>query len=149
MIKPIHWPMPIFASRQRATFRRAQRAILRLGCALCLVVGCGPPPTVTATGKVLRNGQPIALSSTGVIQLALKPPIPADQQFTTIPGRCEQDGSFTIPDVPPGRYVFGIEILDPTPQIDKLNGTLNYMNSKIKRDIDGKAPISIDVAKPE
>ena len=131
-------------------FRRTWLVIaFSLGAAACLAVGCGPPPTVTATGTILRNKQPIPLSPTGVIQITLKPDVPADQQYTTIPGRCEPDGTFTIPDVKPGRYVFGIEVLDPTPQTDKLNGTLNYANSKIKRDIDGKAPIAIDLAKPE
>lgn len=125
-------------------------SVVSLGSLLALSAGCGPPPNVTATGKVLRNGQPIAMSGpNGIIQLTLKPDVAADQQFTTIPGRCEPDGSFSIPDVPPGPYVFGVEILDPTPQTDKLGGSLNYLNSKIKRNVDGKAPIAIDVAKPE
>jgi hypothetical protein len=88
-------------------------------------------------------------SPTGVIEIVLRPDLPADQQYTTIPGRCEPDGSFSIPNVPPGKYVFGVAINDPTPQTDKLNGALNYLNSKIKRDVDGKTPITIDVAKPE
>lgn len=113
-----------------------------------LLVGCGPPPNVTATGTVVQGGQPIKLGPTGVIQITLKPDVPADKEFTTIPGRCE-NGNFTIPNVPPGKYVIGIEILDPNPMSDKLNGKLTYNYSPIKREIDGKAPLTIDVAKPQ
>jgi hypothetical protein len=52
-------------------------------------------------------------------------------------------------DVPPGDYVVGIRQLDPDPMTDKLGDRLSYNNSKIKRKIDGKTPISIDLAKPQ
>jgi hypothetical protein len=125
------------------------RAAAVVVAACWLATGCGPPPTVTATGTVVRSGKVIPLSKTGVIQVTLKPDVPADQQFTTITGRTDASGNFSIPGVPPGRYIIGIEQLDPNPMSDKLDGALTYGNSKIKRDIDGKTPIKIDLAKPE
>lgn len=114
-----------------------------------LLTGCGPPPNVTVVGSIVREGKPLALSPTGVVQVTIKPDVAPDQEFTTYVGRCNASGKFEILDVPPGRYVFGIEQLDPTPQNDKLNGALTYGNSKIKREIDGKAPVAIDLAQPE
>jgi hypothetical protein len=122
-------------------------------CALVPLVwiaaGCNKEHNVTATGKVLRNNQPIKLSPTGVIQVTLKPDVPPDKEFTTKVGRCNPDGSFEVLDVPPGRYVVGIEQLDPNPMSDVLNGKLTFNFSKIKREVDGKTPILIDLSKPE
>ena len=114
-----------------------------------LAAGCGPPRNITVVGTVLRDGKPLALGPTGVVQVTIKPDVGPDQEFTTYVGRCDATGKFEILDVPPGRYVIGIEQLDPTPQNDKLNGALTYGNSKIKRDLDGKAPVTIDLAKSE
>ena len=111
--------------------------------------GCGGgPKTVTAKGSVVKGGQPIPLSKTGVIQVILQPDVAADMQYNTYPGRCDAAGKFEIFEVPPGRYKVGIEILDPTPQDDKLRGEMTAPNSKIIREVDGKAPIDIDLSKP-
>jgi hypothetical protein len=116
--------------------------------ALLLGSGCGGPKTVTVHGSVLRGGQPIPLSKTGVIQVTLQPDVPPDVQYTTSVGRCDASGKFEIFEVTPGKYKIGIEILDPTPQDDKLRGTMTVGDSKIIREIDGKEPIVIDLAKP-
>jgi hypothetical protein len=79
----------------------------------------------------------------------LLPDVGADEQYTTRVGRCEKDGTFEIPEVPPGKYRIGIEQFDPNPQIDKLNGAFRAGDSKIIREIDGKAPVVIDLAKPK
>jgi hypothetical protein len=119
---------------------------------LALVVishGCNRgPQTVTVTGKIVRGGQPIAVGPTGYVQVMLLPDVGADQQYTTRVGRCEKDGTFMIPEVQPGRYKIGVEQLDPNPQSDKLNGAFRAGDSKIIRDVDGKTPIDIDLAKP-
>ena len=112
--------------------------------------GCeSKPRTVTVTGSVVRGGQPIAVSKTGYVQIILQPDVGADEQYTTREGRCEKDGTFKIVEVPPGKYKIGIEVLDPNPQIDKLNGAFRAGDSKIIRDVDGKTPINIDLAKPQ
>ncbi|HZN36655.1 MAG TPA: hypothetical protein VFB80_22655 [Pirellulaceae bacterium] len=117
---------------------------------LAWLAGCGPPPNVTAKGTVLRNNQPVKMMSpNGFIQVTLKPDVPPNQEFTTKVGRCNPDGTFEVLDVPPGRYVVGIEHLDPNPVSDMLEGKLTYNFSKIKREVDGKTPILIDLAKPE
>jgi hypothetical protein len=112
--------------------------------------GCNRgPQTVTVTGKILRGGQPLAVGPTGYVQVMLLPDVGADEQYTTRVGRCEKDGTFVIPEVQPGKYKIGVEQLDPNPQLDKLNGAFRAGDSKIIRDVDGKTPIEIDLAKPE
>jgi hypothetical protein len=113
-----------------------------------LDAGCNRNRNVTVIGTVLRSGQPIPLSRTGVLQITLMPDVGPDEQYTTYVGRCDETGKFEILDVPPGRYRIGIEQLDPTPQTDKLNSAFSYGNSKFVRQIDGKSPINIDLAKP-
>ena len=126
---------------------RAARLVWVLMLALG-VTGCGGPKNVTVTGHILRGGKPLPLSKTGVVQITLMPDVGPDQEYTTYVGRCEPDGSFKIEDVPPGRYRIGIEHLDPSPQDDQLRGAFRAENSKIVREIDGKAPLDIDLAKP-
>jgi len=129
----------------------SRRLALSIGLAAVLAIfhGCeSKPRAVTVTGSVLRGGQPLAVSKTGYVQIILQPDVGADEQYTTREGRCEMDGTFKIVEVPPGRYKIGVEHLDPNPQIDKLNGAFRAGESKIIREIDGKAPIHIDLAKP-
>jgi hypothetical protein len=122
-------------------------------CLAVVLLGLGGcdsgPRTVTATGSVLRGGQPLPLSKTGVVQVTLIPDVGPDEQYTPYVGRCDVAGKFEVLEVPPGRYKIGIEQLDPTPQDDKLRGQYAYANAKYKREVDGKAPIVIDLAKPE
>jgi hypothetical protein len=116
---------------------------------LAIMHGCDSKPrTVTVTGSVTRGGQPLPVSKTGYVQVMLLPDVGADEQYTTRVGRCEKDGTFMIPEVQPGKYKIGIEQLDPNPQSDKLNGAFRAGDSKIIRDVDGKTPINIDLAKP-
>ncbi len=130
------------------SLRQAAACALVVGC--CLVCGCGPAPNVTVMGTVLRDNKPIPVSKSGNIMVTLKPDVPEDGQFTTKVGYCDPaNGQFEIPDVPPGDYIVGIEQWDPDPMSDKLQGKFSYGNSKIKRQIDGKAPLTIDLAKPE
>ena len=42
-----------------------------------------------------------------------------------------------------------MELPTPNPQIDKLNGAFRAGGSKIIREIDGKMPLDIDLAKPK
>jgi hypothetical protein len=115
---------------------------------LAIVFGCeSKPRTVTVTGSVMKGGQPLPVSKTGYVQIMLLPDVGADEQYTTRVGRCENDGTFSIPEVPPGKYKIGIEQFDPNPQIDKLNGAFRAGDSKVVLNIEGKAPINIDLGK--
>lgn len=131
-------------------FCHPQRQALLVGllAASLFLPACQKGGNVTVTGRVLRNSQPIPLSKTGVVQVTLIPDVGPDEQYTTYVGRCDETGKFEVFDVPPGKYRISIEVLDPTPQNDKLNGAFAFANSKFKRDIDGKAPLAIDLAKP-
>jgi hypothetical protein len=113
-----------------------------------MFTGCTKQRNATVTGSVLRDGKPIACSPTGYIQITLMPDVGANEQYTTRQTRCENDGSFKIVEVPPGKYRIGIEQWDPTPQIDKLNGAFRPGDSKVVCDVDGKTPLAIDIAKP-
>ena len=110
--------------------------------------GCKQENKVTVTGSVVRGGQPIACSANGYVQVILQPDVDAGEQYTTRTARCEKDGTFKIIEVSLGKYKVGIEQLDPNPQIDKLKGEFRAGESKVIRDIDGKAPLTIDLAKP-
>ena len=123
--------------------------VLILTMTVLALAGCGGPKTVTAKGTVVKGGQPIPLSKTGAIQVTLQPDVAPDVQYTTYVGRCDAAGKFEVFEVPPGRFKIGIEILDPTPQDDKLRGTMTANSSKIIREVDGKKPIEIDLAKPQ
>jgi hypothetical protein len=114
-----------------------------------LAAGCGGPASVTATGSILENGKPVALSPTGVVQVTLVPNAASEADFTSYVGRTDESGKFEVQEVPPGKYKICVEVLDPTPQDDKLQGALSMHNTKIVREVDGKTPIVVDLAKPE
>jgi hypothetical protein len=127
---------------------RAQAILVAVALMDFVSIGCKREQTVTVTGSVVRNGQPIPLGPTGVLEVKLRPDVGEDEPYTDSLGRCEKDGSFSIPNVRPGRYKVGVEQFDPTPQMDKLNGAFRADTGKIVREIDGKAPLTIDLAKP-
>jgi hypothetical protein len=116
--------------------------------ALFAVAGCGGPAPVKVTGRVVRNGKPIEVSKTGVVLITLVPDVAKGEQYTTRVGRAEPDGKFEITDVPPGKYKVAVQVNDPTPRDDKLNGGFSPENTKIVREIDGKGPLEIDLYKP-
>src|SRR5262245_35297223 len=106
------------------TMRCLELNLVAIVIALSFLVGCGPR-TVTVTGTVLRDKQPVPLSSTGVLQVTLVPDVATDAGFTTHVGRCDNTGKFEVLDVPPGKYKVAIEQLDPNPQVDMLGGAFS------------------------
>ena len=111
--------------------------------------GCKGKRTVTVTGSVVREGKPIPVSATGYLQVTLVPDAGPDVQFTPKIAECDKaTGAFQILEVPPGKYKIGVEQYDPTPQADKLKGAFRANDGKILREIDGKSPLTIDLAKP-
>jgi hypothetical protein len=112
--------------------------------------GCGGGVRkVKITGKVLNNGQPLKITEgKGEVRITLLPVVEPGQPYDTFRGKAGTDGSFEIPDVPAGKYRVGIEHLDPSPQEDQMRGRFAPNNSKIIRDLDGKASLDLDVSKP-
>jgi hypothetical protein len=129
--------------------RRFSRALGLVVCwaAVGLFAGCGSGP-VKVTGTVLRDGKPIPVSKTGVVQVTLIPDVAPGEAYTTFVGRCDETGKFEILDVKPGKYKVAVEQFDPTPQTDKLGGAFAAGKTPIARDIDGKKPLEIDLAHP-
>jgi hypothetical protein len=147
-IRLFHFDMRIPSLPFRVSIQQA--VWLSVVAALLLQLGCKRQTNVTVTGTVLRNGQSIKLSPTGVLQLTLQPDVGEGEQFTPKTAECDREtGKFEIHDLRPGKYKIGVQQFDPTPQVDKLNGKMRPENSKIVRDIDGKTPLTIDLDKPE
>ncbi len=125
----------------------SMRLFLLLAVAI-LIAGCGKSRTVKVTGKVSRSGKPIELSKTGSILVTLVPDVPDGTDFTTRPAQAKADGSFEVSDVVPGTYRIAVEVHDPSPRKDLLKGAFSVKKSKIRREIDGKSPVEIDLDKP-
>jgi hypothetical protein len=141
---------PVTSARIRPPRCHAfSKALLVLLAAALVACGCRKVSNVTVTGSVVRNGQPLPLSKTGIVQITLMPDVPEDQPYTNFLGEADKTGKFEIPDVPPGKYKIGIEHLDPSPQTDKLGGAFRTENPKVIRDIDGTAPLTLDLSKPD
>ena len=122
----------------------------RLLCCLAVAValaGCAAK-TVTVKGKVHKGGTPLSVSKTGVVQVTLVP-VDAKTSPSNRVGRAQPDGSFEIEQVPPGKYRVVVEQLDPNPMTDKLGGAFSALSTKIVRDVNGKTPLDVDLAKPE
>jgi hypothetical protein len=131
--------------------RLNSRRAVAFGLLLSLVVhaGCGKKQNVTVTGTVLRGGQPLKVSPSGVLQVTLVPDMEGDENFTSAIAECDRaTGAFKILDVVPGKYKIGVEQFDPNPQTDKFNAAFRADTGKIVREIDGKEPLTIDLAKP-
>jgi len=111
------------------------------------LAGCSTRRPITVKGKVLNKGAPLAVARAGV-QVTLVPVDPQTSSSNRV-GRAEPDGSFTIEDVPPGKYRVAVEQFDPTPMVDKLGGAFSPAKTKIVREVDGKAPLDIDLSKPD
>ena|SRR5437868_10413245 len=125
---------------------RKWAVLLGLLAAVALPAGCNQKKLVNVTGSVLRNGQPLVCSPTGHVMITIVPDVGGDEQYTTRVAYCEKDGSFTIPQVMPGKYRIGVEQPDPNPQTDKLNAVYRAGDSKVVREVDGKTPLNIDLA---
>jgi len=115
----------------------------------CCLAGCGQTANVTVTGKVLKNDQPLQLSPTGSVMVTLIPDVAPGTPASNKLEYADASGNFTIQDVPPGKYKVAIVQLDPDPGSDKLAGAFSAKNTKIVREIDGKTPLNIDLARPE
>lgn len=110
------------------------------------------PVTVPLQGSLLMNGQPLEVKGReiGLGQVALDfIPVddtgPAPQTFGVQAGI---DGKFSFPGgIKPGKYKVAVYQWDPYPMVDKLQGAYSKERTPIVREVDGKSPIDIDLAK--
>lgn len=119
-----------------------------LGGLMCaaFLAGCNSgPKLVTVNGVITKDGKPLSISPTGYVQVIMVPDVGPDAQYTTYPGRADATGKFTIEEVPVGKYRVVVEHMDPNPASDLLAGVYSLQNSKIKREVDGKTPLTIEL----
>src|SRR5690349_13947169 len=96
---------------------RPNGAAIGLLVVLAFYAGCSKKTnTVTVTGSVVRNGQPIPLSKNGYIQVTLQPDLDPGKAFTPRIAECDKTtGKFEIRDIPAGKYKVGVQQFDPDP----------------------------------
>ncbi len=132
------------------------RLSLRVHCGLVLALsllwaaGCsfsGGGSPVTVTGKVTRGGQPIKMSPTQTLRVILQQDVPPGRNFARCPTKAEPDGSFTVENVPMGRYKVVIHLMDQTTRKDVLEDAFSIKNTPFVMEIDGKKPLEIDLAR--
>jgi hypothetical protein len=110
------------------------------------------PVTVPLQGSLLMNGAPLEVKGReiGLGQVALEF-IPADDTGPapqTYGVQAGVDGKFTFAGgIKPGKYKVAVYQWDPYPMVDKLQGAYSKERTTIVRDVDGKTPIDIDLAK--
>ena len=120
--------------------------LLALG--ILAVAGCGPK-TTQVKGKVLKNGQPLTLSSKGMVVLCFYPENDKEGK-TQFPAETKPDGTFTIigserKGIPPGKYRVAVSVLDPYPGTDTLGGKYSVQNSTLVAEVKGTDDLVIDV----
>jgi hypothetical protein len=129
------------------------RCLLLLAGILAVALGSGSgcgKRKAKIQGTVLKDGKPIQVSKTGHVAVTLIPVVKEGEDFTTYPARADEQGNFeTAVPIPAGKYKIAVQQFDPTPQVDALKGAFSPNSTKIVRDIDGKTPLKIDIAKPE
>jgi hypothetical protein len=120
-----------------------------LGLSLLVTAGCSrpPPPAVTVTGKITRNGNAIALSRGEFFRVILIQEVPPGTQPSLRRTKAELDGSFTLENVPVGKYRVGIEQVHQATNQDALQGAFVGQNS-FSFEINGQKPVEIDLARP-
>ncbi|VTS07420.1 carboxypeptidase regulatory-like domain-containing protein [Tuwongella immobilis] len=124
------------------------------------LLGCSNAPegpkTVSITGKITKDGQPLTISPAseaskiGRIDATFYP-------YTEEKGKIvepyaalynSKDGTFTLDQpLPPGKYRLAVQLWDPYPQKDLLKGGYTRENSPITVEIQGGESIDIDLSK--
>lgn len=122
--------------------------LLGVACVL-LLTGCAEK-LVVVKGTVTDKQQPIPLGPNGSVLVTLVPDVPEGTPYTTYPCRLDASGNFqTAEPVRPGKYKVAVEVNDPLPGTDKLQGKFSVQNTTIRREVvDEKTPLTIDLAMP-
>lgn len=122
-----------------------------MGFISACLLGCGAsePGKVTATGQLLKKGQPLRIGNQVFTQMVFYPqPETKDvKTYNTYSAMLNPDGSFAVADIPPGKYLIALELIGDAG--DLCSGLFKKDNSKLIRDVTGKGSIQIDITKPK
>jgi hypothetical protein len=115
-----------------------------------LLAGCGGggPAKVKVTGELLNNGKPLQLSNQVMKTLIFhsQDAAPKGKSQTSYAAVVAENGSFEVAEIPAGKYLITLELLDGTGDICK--GAFTKEQSGLIREITGAESITIDIAKP-
>jgi hypothetical protein len=120
--------------------------LLVAGTAL-LLFGCGGGKGGgTIEGKVVRNGTPITVAETDILNLSF---LGADSK--AFGGVVNKDGTFVVNDIPPGHYKLRLTLTagsnDPASMAksEKEGKQYNAVNNKLEYEVGGSETITIDI----
>ncbi len=123
--------------------RAAAQALLGL-LLLAATVGCAGKYTVS--GKVTRGGKPIAWQTESNLLLVHFAPVDREKNRALFPAKTDTSAcTYTIKDVPAGKYLVAVHLLDPAPKIDALNLAYNLVHSPLTYEVTGNAVHDIDL----
>ncbi|MFM9069059.1 MAG: hypothetical protein ACKOUR_17260 [Planctomycetota bacterium] len=122
--------------------RRVSCRLVVLILGFLVTTGCGEsvPKGVILKGKVLKGGQPLAVTrpevGVGWVQIDLIPDGKSDYTETT---RAKPDGSFEFPGegkgIPPGKYKVAVKHYENGPPNDMLQGAFAWDKTKFTVDV--------------
>lgn len=131
---------------------------LRLAVAL-LLSGCSAgKPVVSVSGRLLNNGEPLAIPTQGLppgergIRVGfLSAPQQGQLPESFFANVNPADGTFTVPGnegrgIPPGKYRISVSV-GAMGQADQLKGAFSELNTPLSVDIGSSGRLTIDVGK--
>lgn len=128
-------------------------------CLFVIILGCGDasfmmPDAVPLTGTLTDSGEPLFVegleNATGMIVLGFHAIIDGKPGPEVTTATVDLEGKFEIPQgIEAGEYLITVRQWEPYPQKDLLKGKFSAAKSKIRRTIDGTAPLDIDIANPD
>lgn len=125
---------------------------------LVCVPACSPEPKLAKVkGNLLFNGMPYVAKHNGSVSVKFIPIVESGQPSEyAIADVNREDGSFVVlgragGGIPPGKYRIVIDqmVIDPPPEVERMNQRFRADTSKIVREVTGDSAISIDLAIPE
>jgi hypothetical protein len=122
--------------------------LILAGLLLTLTPGCSKSvPTFSIHGKITNAGKPVTTSSKGFVQVSFQPA--AGGTSTPFPAVVDsQQGTFTVDQIPQGRYKVAVQQMDPAPVTDKLKGAFSAGKTPIVREVTEDGEVNIDLARP-
>ena len=129
------------------------------------MLGCAPPTppegeVVIVRGKVTEGGRPLQVAradvGAGWVQVLFLRDTGSGARANsneTYSTKADDSGAFELKGrfgngIPPGKYRIAVRQWDPYPDRDRLEGRFSERETSLVRNVDGNAPIEIDLSKP-